>query len=123
MAYALGKFALGLCDRCSFEYKLSELKQEWTGFKVCEECYEIKHPQLEPAHHKADPEALREPRPSVSAPTTGLGFVRVSNPVNPINLVSSPIMWAENSDTIGSSFEGLTSTSGVGIVTVTTVIT
>ena len=34
MAYALGKFAIALCDRCSFEYKLSELKEEWTGFKV-----------------------------------------------------------------------------------------
>ena len=39
MAYALGKFAIALCDRCSFEYKLSELKEEWTGFKVCSECY------------------------------------------------------------------------------------
>ena len=122
MAYALGTHARAICDRCGFNYPYLELKKEWTGFKVCEECYEIKHPQLEPAHHKADPEALREPRPSVSAPTTGLGFVRVSNPVNPINLVSSPIMWAENSDTIGSSFEGLTSTSEVGSVTITTVV-
>ena len=33
MAYALGKFALGLCDRCGFEYKLNELKKEWNNLK------------------------------------------------------------------------------------------
>ena len=31
MAYASGKFAKALCDRCGFEYKLNELKQEWNG--------------------------------------------------------------------------------------------
>jgi len=48
MAYALGKFARALCDRCAFEYKLSELREEWNGAKVCSECYEPKHPQLTP---------------------------------------------------------------------------
>ena len=28
MAYATGKFAKGLCDRCGFEYKLLELKDD-----------------------------------------------------------------------------------------------
>ena len=122
MAYALGTHARAIRDRCSFEYPYLELKKEWTGFKVCEECFEIKHPQLEPTHQKPDPEALRDPRPSVSAPTAGLGFVRVSNPINPINLVSSPIMFAENSDTIGSSFDIPILTSEIGTVTVTTVV-
>ena len=27
MAYATGKFAKALCDRCGFEYKLLELKE------------------------------------------------------------------------------------------------
>ena len=26
-----GKFAKGLCDRCGFEYKLLQLKEEWNG--------------------------------------------------------------------------------------------
>jgi len=30
MAYALGKFALGLCDRCGFEYKLNDLRKNGT---------------------------------------------------------------------------------------------
>jgi len=33
MAYALGKFALGLCDRCGFEYKLNDLKKRMEQFK------------------------------------------------------------------------------------------
>ena len=34
MAYAIGKFAKALCDRCGFEYKLNELKKEWNALKV-----------------------------------------------------------------------------------------
>ena len=78
MAYALGKFAIALCDRCSFEYKLSELKEEWTGFKVCSECYEPKHPQLEPEPHVSDPEALYKPRPNNDT-EAGEGFVVVTS--------------------------------------------
>ena len=78
MAYALGKFAIALCDRCSFEFKLSELKEEWTGFKVCSECYESKHPQLEPEPHVSDPEALYKPRPNNDT-EAGEGFVVVTS--------------------------------------------
>jgi hypothetical protein len=62
-AYAAGKYALAACDRCGFQYFLNELKKEWTGFKVCDECYEPKHPQLEPKRHINDVIALKEPRP------------------------------------------------------------
>ena len=78
MAYALGKFAIALCDRCSFEFKLSELKEEWTGYKVCSECYEPKHPQLEPEPHVSDPEALYKPRPNNDT-EAGEGFVVVTS--------------------------------------------
>jgi len=64
MAYATGKFARALCDRCGFEYKLNELKEEWNGAKTCPSCYESKHPQLEPIRAKSDPEALYKPRPN-----------------------------------------------------------
>jgi hypothetical protein len=64
-AFATGKFALGICDRCGFQYPLSQLRKEWNGLKVCvEECYEEKHPQLFPIHITTDPEALRDPRPA-----------------------------------------------------------
>lgn len=61
--YASGKNALGICDRCGFQYALNALRKEWTGFKVCFECYEPKHPQLEPRRTVDDPIALFEPRP------------------------------------------------------------
>ena len=46
MAYALGKFAKGLCDRCGFEYKLQELQEECNGENVGPSCYAPHHPQL-----------------------------------------------------------------------------
>ena len=66
MAYAVGKFARALCDRCGFEYKLNELKKEWNGLKVCPNCYEPKHPQLDPKPKPADPQAIRNARPETA---------------------------------------------------------
>lgn len=34
-----------ICDRCGFEHKASELKEEWTGLMVCVDCWEPRHPQ------------------------------------------------------------------------------
>jgi hypothetical protein len=61
--YAAGKYAIALCDQCGQRFKLNVLKKEWTGFKVCDECYEPKHPQLEPKRTINEPQALLEPRP------------------------------------------------------------
>ena len=61
--YTSGKFGLALCDQCGQQFKLNALKKEWTGFKVCDECYEPKHPQLEPKRSLNEPQALLEPRP------------------------------------------------------------
>lgn len=33
------------CDRCGFKYKNYELKLEWTGLRVCDKCFEHRHPQ------------------------------------------------------------------------------
>jgi|TARA_R110002020_G_scaffold27859_8_gene89503 hypothetical protein len=61
--YAVGNKALGLCDRCGFQYKYQQLKKEWNGAKTCPDCFETKEPQLKPLPHAADAEALYEPRP------------------------------------------------------------
>ena len=119
MAYAQGKYARAICDRCGFDVPYLELRKEWTGFKVCGECFEPKSPQLEPSHHVTDPESLYQPRPTNPAPTTGEGYVIVSNPKDSAG-VSSPIMWAQNSDTIGSMYLVDTATSTLGTITVTT---
>ena len=112
MAYALGKFAKGLCDRCAFEYKLSELREEWNGAKVCPDCYEPKHPQLEPLTATADPEALYKPRPN-NDHEEGEGFVVVvqSNIFRPDYL---------NTSTLPTNFTVSEMTANVGEVTIVT---
>jgi|TARA_R100000329_G_scaffold139127_1_gene120896 NAD-dependent SIR2 family protein deacetylase len=112
MAYALGKFAKGLCDRCAFEYKLSELREEWNGAKVCPDCYEPKHPQLEPLTATADPEALYRPRPN-NDHEEGEGFVVVvqSNLFRPDYL---------NTSTLPTNFTVSEMTGNVGEVTIVT---
>lgn len=34
-----------ICDRCGFEYKARQLRKEWTGLRVCKDCWEPRHPQ------------------------------------------------------------------------------
>ena len=62
MAFASGRFSRAICDRCGQEYKYQDLKKEWNGLFTCPECYEPKHPQLDPPYHPPDPEALKDPR-------------------------------------------------------------
>jgi len=68
--FASGKYALAICDRCGQQYKFLELKKEWNGLQVCPECYEPKHPQLEPTYHSADAQALPFTRPAREEPVT-----------------------------------------------------
>jgi len=42
--YISGEFNL-TCDRCSKKIKAHQAKHEWTGFIVCGDCYETRHPQ------------------------------------------------------------------------------
>jgi|TARA_R100001510_G_scaffold23563_1_gene20743 hypothetical protein len=118
MAYAQGKYSRAICDRCGFDVAYSDLRKEWTGFKVCHECFEPKHPQLEPPHHATDPEALHEPRPTIPAPTTGQGFVIINNPVDSAG-VSSPVMQVNYNDPIGALYNLSALDGDVGSVTVT----
>ena len=110
MAYASGKFAVALCDRCSFEYKLHELKTEWNNLKTCPECFEPKHPQLEPSTVKSDPEALYKPRPNNDY-EVGEGFVVI----NPSSIYTSDFM---NPSTLPTNFTIAESTGFLGSVTI-----
>lgn len=65
MAFAVGKYSQAICDRCGQQYDYLDLRKEWNGLLVCPECYEPKHPQLDPPYHAPDPEALKNPRPDV----------------------------------------------------------
>lgn len=67
--FAAGKRALGICDRCGFQYYLKELKEEMrkdnpTGLRTCPECWDGDHPQLQLGNQIVDdPQTLRNPRP------------------------------------------------------------
>ena len=89
MAFASGKNAYGISDRSGFRYRLRDMKKEWTGALVGPDEYEPKHPQLMPRKHRADPQALRDPRPDrvepvviyvgVYSPETWRDFQTVAN--------------------------------------------
>lgn len=70
--FASGKFAIAECDRCSFRFKLSQLrtltiKTKQVNIKVCPECWEADHPQLQLGLYPVnDPQAVRDPRPDLS---------------------------------------------------------
>src|SRR3990167_4141973 len=34
-----------VCDRCGFDFRVSKLREEWTGAVVCTTCWEPRHPQ------------------------------------------------------------------------------
>lgn len=33
------------CDRCGFNYRNTQLRLEWTGLRVCHDCFDERHPQ------------------------------------------------------------------------------
>lgn len=35
----------GICDRCGFKYKLSELRMQWDNLRTCPYCWDYRHPQ------------------------------------------------------------------------------
>ena len=77
----------GLCDRCWFKYKLSELRyqifnQVLTGWRVCPECCDDDDPQLQIGRlNWDDVGAPRDPRPDT--------------PVQGPALDTNPVEWAQ----------------------------
>ena len=104
MTYARGKYALGICDRCGWQCAFLEMKKEWNGLKVCEECYEPKQPQLMPTPQVSDPEALFEPRPEVSLPRAQLGVITTEDP-NPQISTTDDIIGHAFGTTSGNPFK------------------
>lgn len=66
--FSSGKKAIAVCDRCGFQYLLSELREEVrklkkTNLLVCHECFDPDHPQLQLGMYPVeDPQALLNPR-------------------------------------------------------------
>lgn len=67
--FTAGNKAISECDRCGIRVKLKDLKNlviktKQVSIKVCNECWEEDHPQLQLGMYPvADPQAVRDPRP------------------------------------------------------------
>jgi len=93
--YASGKYAIAECDRCAFRYKLKELriqtlKTKPYRVKVCRNCWDPDHPQLQLGMYPVnDPQAVFEPRRDVSYYMSGNNGL-ATNPydTNPNNVDS-----------------------------------
>ena len=117
--FSSGKFSIAECDRCGFRFKLKQLKTlviktKQVNIKVCPECWEEDHPQLQLGMYPVnDPQAVREPRPDTSyyAPgNDGAGGSRVLQwGWNPVGFNTSESFGLRN------DLQGI---GGVGAVTI-----
>lgn len=77
--FSSGKNAIAECDRCSFRFKLKELKMlviktKNVNLLVCPDCWEEDHPQLQLGMYPVnDPQAIRNPRRDNSYVQSGVG--------------------------------------------------
>lgn len=75
--FASGKNAISICDRCGFQFKLTELRKEIIKTKnynllVCKTCWDPDQPQLQLGMYPVDdPQGLRDPRPDTSYVQSG----------------------------------------------------
>lgn len=82
--FASGKYAIAECDRCAQRYKLKELRTQTVKtkpykVKVCKECWDPDHPQLQLGMYPVnDPQAVREPRPDVSYLASGSSGLQIN---------------------------------------------
>jgi len=76
--FSSGKNAIAICDRCGFGYKLTLLKKlvvktKTYDLKVCPQCWDPDHPQLQLGMYPVDdPQGVRDPRPDLSYQVSGL---------------------------------------------------
>jgi hypothetical protein len=120
--FASGKHSIAECDRCGFQYRLSELKElviktQNVNILVCEECWEPDQPQLSLGMYPVeDPQAVRNPRPDTSyynVGANGAGGSRV------IQWGWNPVGGARAWDN-GLTPNDLVATGAVGSVTIST---
>ena len=83
--FASGKFAIAECDRCAQRFMLKELRTQTVKtkpykIKVCKECWDPDHPQLQLGMYPVnDPQAVREPRPDVSYLVSGQSGLQIED--------------------------------------------
>jgi len=76
--YASGKNSIAICDRCGFQFKLTNLRKEIVKTKVfntlvCPDCFDPDQPQLQLGMYPVDdPQAVRNPRRDSTYVVAGL---------------------------------------------------
>lgn len=76
--FSSGKYSIAMCDRCGQQFKLKKLKMEVIKtklyqLKVCPECWDPDHPQLQLGMYPVDdPQAVRQPRKDTTYVTSGV---------------------------------------------------
>lgn len=123
--FASGKHSIAMCDRCGQQFKLKKLKMEVIKtklyqLKVCEECWDPDHPQLQLGMYPVDdPQGVRQPRKDTTYVTSGVnvdGFT--SGGSRDIQWGWNPIGGASFQDA-GITPNYLVATTSVGKVSVT----
>lgn len=67
--YSRGTYSFGICDRCGFRCRYTDMLSEVfdrkkNGLRVCPDCMDQDHPQLRVGRNlRPEPQALRYPRP------------------------------------------------------------
>ena len=57
----------GECRRCGFKRRLSDFRKEWTGQRVCKDCWDARPPETKPPRYgpeglpRADAQPATEP--------------------------------------------------------------
>lgn len=60
--FSKGKYSQSISDRSGQAFPFQQMVKEWNGSLVHTSEFEPKSPQLDPKHHKADPQALQDTR-------------------------------------------------------------
>lgn len=138
--FASAKHSIAECDRCGQRFKLKELKIQTLKtkpykVKVCRECWDPDHPQLQLGMYPVnDPQAVRDPRPDVSYLVSGNTGLYISDvPSTNVDNAGVPsggsrvIQWGWNPvggsrlDDAGLTPNNLVLQVNIGAVTVTTI--
>lgn len=53
----------GECPRCGFKRRLNTFKREWTGERVCKDCWDPKPAELTPPRARPEGVPVRNPAP------------------------------------------------------------
>lgn len=124
--FSSGKYSIAMCDRCGQQFKLKKLKTEIIktkqyNLKVCSECWDPDHPQLQLGMYPVDdPQGVRQPRKDTTYVTSGV------NADGEPSGGSRDIQWGWNPVGGASQFDAgmtpnyLAATAEVGTVTIVT---